>query len=169
MKVAQRRSQQGFGLIEVLITLVVIAFGVLAHVSFQRATFREASLSSGRSTATEIALDKIDDLRSYSVLSTTSGQFAFQDIANNTGGSLPTGTVTQDNTTFSRSWTVTDYWYTATNSAATTTAPTGNPLPHLKRVAVTLTWTDQAGQAQTLTLDSLIQGQDPSIAARVYQ
>lgn len=163
------RRQRGVGMIEVLITLVVIAFGVLAHVNFQRFSFREANLSSGRTAATEVALDKLEDLRAYSTLKTTTGQFAFQDIANNVGGALAAGSVTVDNTTYTRNWAVVNYWYTNPNSAATTTAPTGNPLPSFKRVIVTIAWTDLIGTAQTLNLETYIAGTDLARIPRMYQ
>src|SRR5438128_2061699 len=127
------RTQRGFSLFEVLITLLVISGGLLAYVAMQRGVYREANLSSGRVAATELALAKIEDLRSFTQLY-TGGAFAYQDIAANAGGSLAVAngtvafpSVTVDNIAFNRSWTVTNYWYWAVNDVVRTTAPVGAP------------------------------------------
>lgn len=158
----------GISLIEVMITLVVISSGLLAYVAMQRGIYREASLSAGRVAATELALAKLEDLRGFTALYTTAGQFAFQDIAANAGGSLAGGSVTVDNIAFNRSWSVADSWYTAVNSAATLTAPAGNPLPGFKLVTVTLTWTDQNGASQSLSLPSAIAAVNPPAIGTMF-
>mgnify|MGYP001557452415 CR=1 FL=1 len=172
-----RRFQSGFSLIEILITLVVVTLGVMAHVTFQHVTLHEAGLSTSRAKAAELALEKIEDLRAFGCLNTGGCSFAFQDIATNLGGTLNAGTLvlpanaafTVDNSTYTRTWTVTSYWYTATNSAPVTTAPTGAPLPSLIGVTVTISWTDTNGNPQALSLSTLIAGADPALAAREYQ
>lgn len=161
-------GQSGFGLIEVLITVLVISAGLLAYVSLQRSVFREANLASAQVAATELALSKLEDLRGFSALNTTTGQFAYQDIAANAGGGLASGTVVLENLTLSRSWTVTNYWYTDVNLAPVTAAPAGNPLPSFKLVTVTIAWTDHNGSAQTLSLPSIIAATDPRLAATVF-
>ncbi len=166
-----KTSQRGFGMIEVLITLVVIAIGVLAHVNLQRTAFRESRLSRNLVAAAELAEVKVEDLRGYTRLNTTAGQLAYQDIASNAGGSMASGSVTQHNTTYTLNWTVVNYWYAATNSAAVTTAPSGSPspLPSFKRVTVTVNWTDQTGAAKNFNLYTVIAAVDPAEAGQVYQ
>lgn len=164
-----RHTQRGIGLVEILVTLLIISFGLLAHVTFQRFTFHEATLAGARSTATDLALDKLEDLRAYTVVPTTTGAQAFADIGDDTGGTLPAGNVTLGNTVFTRHWSVVNYWYTATNAAPVTAAPAGNPLPDLKRVTLTIGWTDIDGKAQSLSMSSIIAGADPAAAGRVYQ
>ncbi|MGH8462448.1 MAG: hypothetical protein ACRESS_12640 [Stenotrophobium sp.] len=175
-----RHFHRGAGMIEILITLAVISFGVIAHVSFQHVTLHEAGLSSSRAKAAEVALEKLEDLRSFGCLKTGACAFAFQDIASGAGGSLnasnalvlPAATAfTVDNTSFTRNWTVTNYWYSATNSAPVTTAPGGSPtpVPSLKGVTINISWTDTNGTAQTLSLSGLIAGAEAADAAREYQ
>ena len=168
--------QRGFSLFEVLVTLLVITGGLLAYVAMQRGVFREANLSSGRVAATELALAKMEDLRSFTQLYTTAGQFAYQDIAANAGGSLALAngslafpSVTVDNIAFNRSWAVTNYWYTAVNSAPTTTAPAGNPQPSFRLVTVTITWTDQNNVGQTLALPGIIAGVEPQLQGTQFE
>jgi prepilin-type N-terminal cleavage/methylation domain-containing protein len=172
-------TQRGFGLIEILITLVVIAFGIMAHLTFQRVTFHEAGLAVGRAKAAEVAQEKLEDLTAFGCLKTGDCAFAFQDIATDAGGNpvsggsqleLPAATAfLVDNSSYTRHWTVTNYWYTAINSAPATTAPAGAPLPSLKAVTVSITWTDTNGDDQSLSLSTLIAGADPAAAARAFQ
>ena len=165
------KRSSGVSLVEVLVTIVVISAGLLAYVSMQRGIYREATLSTGRMAATELALSKLEDLRGFTVLYTTTGQKAFQDIAANAGGSIASGNVTVDNTTFNRTWAVADYWYAAGvyNAAATTTSPAGSPMPSFKLVTMTVTWTDQNGAAQTLTLPSIIAATDPHLVGTMFR
>ena len=174
----KRRGQSGFGLIEIMITLAVIAFGITAHITFQRFTFHEAGLAISRAKAAEAALAKLEDLETFSCVKTGDCAFAFQDIATDTGGRLVTGnqlalpastSFVIDNTSYTRHWTVTNYWYTTSNSAPTATAPSGATIPNLKGVTMSVTWTDSNGAAQTLGLGTLIAGADPADEARVYQ
>jgi type IV pilus assembly protein PilV len=162
------RARNGFTLIEVLITLLVITSGLLAYVAMQRGVFREANLSTGRVAATELAMAKLEDLRSFTALKTTTGLFAYQDIASNVGGSLPSGTVVVDNISFNRSWTASNYWYPGSNSAAVTTAPTGNPLPSYKLVTVTITWIDQNGESPSLALTGIVAAMDPARVSTIF-
>ena len=157
-------------MVEVLITLLVIAVGVLAHVSLQRTAFRESGLSRNLVAAAELGERKIEDLRNYTRLTTTSGQPAFQDIATNTGGGMPSGSVAVRNTTYTLNWSVTNYWYTGTSNAPVTTAPSGSPppLPSFKRVTVTVSWTDQEGVARNFNLYTIIAAVDPADAGHVY-
>ncbi len=160
--------QKGVGLVEVLVVMLVASIGLLAHVRFQKTAFREAGLSAAHIVATELAVEKIDDLRSFSVLQTTTGQRAFQDIATDAGGILPAGSVTAGNQVFNRSWVVTNWYYTTSGVAPSTSVPTGSPLPSLKQVVVTLSWTDISNEIQTYSLASLIAGIDPRVAGGIY-
>lgn len=162
-------KQQGFGLVEVLITLVVIAIGILAHISFQRLVFRDTNSAEARSNAVELAAEKLEDLRGFSQLETESGKFAYQDIANNAGGTLGQGTTVIGNTTYNRSWSVKNWYYTAPGTAPTQTVPTGSPLPGFKQITVTVQWVDVEGNAESLNLHSTIAGLDPARASRIYQ
>ena len=163
-----KQKQRGFSLVEVMVTMVVISIGVLGHVSFQRIVYRDTGLAGTRNVASELASEKLEDLRGYSILGSDIGSFAFEDIGSNAGGSLSNGTVTVGNTDLTRSWTVTNYYYTTDLAAPSTTVPTGSPLPDFKAVTVTIGWQDVTGAAQSLTVSTHIAGIDPSKAARIY-
>ncbi|MDN5873452.1 MAG: hypothetical protein L0H29_03605 [Sinobacteraceae bacterium] len=177
------RSQRGIGLLEVLVTLLIISFGVLAQVSFQRFAFHQATLSNARASAARLAANKLEDLRSFYTLQDTGSGSTYKAIADNSGGSIScAGTqaagcgpgVVVNNTTFSLQWTVKNYWYTAPNQAPITTAPAANPagqvpLPSLKAVSGTVGWTDIDNKPQSYTLHSAIVGQSPDASDRIYR
>ncbi len=58
----------GFGLIEVLITLIVLAVGLVALAKFQGTAIESGSLAKARTVATHLAQQKLDDLRNYACL-----------------------------------------------------------------------------------------------------
>ncbi|MGB1580805.1 MAG: type IV pilus modification PilV family protein [Nevskiales bacterium] len=161
-------GQDGFSLIEILITLVVISIGVLGHMSFQKVVYRDTGLAATRNVAAELGVTKLEDLRGFSVLETEIGRFAFEDIGSNSGGSLPNGNITVGNTEYTRSWTATDYYYVTDLAVPTTTVPAGSPLPDFKQVTVTIGWMDTTGVAQSWSVSTHIAAVDPSIAARIY-
>lgn len=168
MNTLKRRRQTGAGLMEVLVVLLVVSIGLLTHMRFQKTAYREVGLTMAQMLATELAVEKMDDLRSFSELATTPGKLAYQDIVDDAGGVLPAGSVTVDNQTFNRSWDVTNWYYTAPGAAPTTSVPAGNPLPGLKQVTVTLTWLDLSNEVQSYSLSSLIAGVHPRLAAGLY-
>ncbi|WP_281684702.1 hypothetical protein [Thalassobaculum salexigens] len=146
----------------------IVTGGLLAYVGLQRGVFREANLASGRVAATETAMTKLEDLRSFTALQTTANEFAYEDIADNAGGAIAAGTATIDNVALTTNWTVTNYWYTGVNSAPTDTAPASNPMPDFKQVLITVSWTDQNAEAQTLNLNSHIAGIDPQLTGTLF-
>ncbi len=60
--------QGGFSLIEVLITLVVLAVGLVALAKFQGTAIESGSLAKERTVAAHLAQQKLDDLRNYACL-----------------------------------------------------------------------------------------------------
>lgn len=156
----------GAGLLEVLILILVMSLGLLAMGQIHSVILRDGSSASNRAVATSLAQAKLDDLRSFKWLSSTTsggegcgaGIFCYSEIVTNAGGSeqangtliLPAGDRTLGNTAFSLSWTV------------VTTEDTQTALHKLVNVLVQ--WTDQNG-ADQLTLSSVIAADFPSTTA----
>lgn len=188
--------ERGFSLLEVLITLVVLAVGLVALAKFQGTSLESGSLAKGRTVAAHIAQEKLDDLRHYemriqvdamgvAIGCTVNIRVSYRCIATNAGGNknadftliLPSGNLAAiSGVTYNRTWTVTDLYFPVTgagvtpNSAATATAPTlVPPYPDLKRVTVTVTWTDQDGVAQSVVLTSLISSSNPLYSGKVLE
>jgi Tfp pilus assembly protein PilV len=129
---------KGQGLIEVLMTLLVIAGSVLALLSFQSYLAYSNGLANQQATATQLAVNQIETLRDYSTLA------AYGSIAS--GAS----TVTGQTATYTVTWTV-----TAFNN------------PTYKTIDVSVTWTDPHGAAQTSRLTSMVSSLDPSYSATI--
>ena len=161
-KLLPHRFQAGTGLIEVLVTILVLAVGMLGMSKLNTLLIRDGGTANNRAIAVSLAQEKLDDLRGFKWINPASsygegcgaGIFCFSEIATDTGGyeasgtgtlRFPTGAVTVGNTSFNRTWTVVD------NSS-------------FKLVRVTVTWTDPNGAA-TEFLESAILSDDAGITA----
>lgn len=138
------KNQRGQTLVEVLVTLLFIAAGVIALIRFQNYLAYDTSLSQQKADATILATKQLETLRDFQVLNTTSGYTSYQSIASGSSSS------TIGNTTYTVTWTVTPY----TN-------------PTYKNVSISVSWTDRYSTAQTLRLISNIAGIDPSNSASI--
>ena len=151
----QRTRQAGFTLIEALIALLVMSFGMLALAGMQMTMTRSSDVAKQRSEAVRLAQLKMEDLRSYDGLN--SGTFTYgTNVVSSTANETicPTCAAPLDastNTTFTRSWTVT--------RSDGVTAATANDAQ--KWINVLVTWTDRTNQAQQVTLQSVIARNDP--------
>lgn len=144
MKMRNMLKQTGQTLVEVLVTVLIIAFGVIALVRFQNYLSYENSLTQQRADATTIAQSRIETLRDYQVLNDTTGYTSYESIASGTAS------VTGTSTTYTVTWTVTT-----------------NTDPDYKDVSVVVSWTDRYGSSQSVTLTSRIAGLDPANSAAI--
>ena len=164
---------KGFTLIEVLVASVIIMVGVTGYVTLQSEYMRSDAKLNLRNAALQLGQEKLDDLRQFTHVQTTTGQIAFNDIATDTGGTIDAGdvdialTADASNTyTFSRHWTVTEQYYVDTNadSVKDTWVQVGDadypdPVPvnaAQKIVSVVVNWTDNEGQSRAISLDGNI-------------
>jgi Tfp pilus assembly protein PilV len=142
------RYSQGFALLDGLAAFAIVALGLLAMASMQLMLSRSADVAKQRSEATRLAQDKMEELRSYTGIST--GTINWNGLASNTTGeaisSYVIGTSSYDtNTTFTRLWQL------------------GGTVNDSHRPAsVTVNWTDRTGQAQSVVLNSVIARVDPA-------
>jgi type IV pilus modification protein PilV len=150
-----RSRQSGFTLVEALIALLVVSFGMLALAGMQITMTRSADLAKQRSEAVRLAQLKMEQLRSFDGIN--SGTYTYGANVVSSGASetiCPTCTAPLNattNATFSRSWTVT--------RADGVTAATSDDLQ--KWIRVDVSWTDRANQTQTVSLNSVIARNDP--------
>jgi Tfp pilus assembly protein PilV len=137
-----RRAVAGVGLIEVLITLVIIAGGVMALSRLQGTLLTSAASSRQQSDASFIAQRVIEDLRSR--------DWGHATLAAGTpAAALVAGTTA----TYSVQYTVTD------------TGAAGSM--QFKTVQVTVSWTDAQVQARTYTAATRLQRSGASFSARL--
>jgi len=142
---------RGFSLIEVMLAFIIVAVSAAGLVKLQSSYMKQEGSSSARESAMHLAENKLDDLRSFTTLATTAGQFAYQDIQTNVGQSLTNGLAagnhTIGNTTYALGWTVAN---------DPDPLPTNLKYPLRKDIEITVAWTDQNGSDKTLSLSSSI-------------
>lgn len=131
-------GQRGFTIIEALVALAVVAFGLMAVAGMQGMLARNVDVAKQRSEATRLAQERIEVLRAYTVIAASGGQASWDGLA---GGTDTTIT----NAAFTRAWTL----------AGTASDP-------MRRVSVSVTWADRSSEAQNVTLNSVISKTDPS-------
>lgn len=131
------RRQSGFTLIEALIALLVMAFGMMALAGMQTSFSRNADLAKQRTEAMRLAQQRIEGLR------TITNDAAWLALA---GGTNNVSTNA-------------DYTITATLGGANTDM--------WRAASVTVGWTDRAGEGQQVRIDSVISRSDPAAAGYV--
>jgi type IV pilus modification protein PilV len=131
-------GQRGFTLLEALIALVVMAFGMLALAGMQITLSRSGDVAKQRTEATRLAQRQIDQLRAYtSIAAAASHPIVWDGLA----GSTTTATTNAN--------------YTITTAFGSTASAPMRPF------SVTVTWNDRAGELQAVTLASVISKTDP--------
>lgn len=147
------RSSRGVSLIEALVALAVMAFGLLGVVGMQATLRFNADVSRQRAEAVRMAQEKMENLRAFGVLgSSAAGQHDFDKIM--TATDTPVTVAGTTNASFSRTTTVTD-------PSSTT--------PAFKTVQVKVEWLDRrtasGGTAEAVTLTSNIAKVSPALGA----
>lgn len=146
-----RRPQRGVTLIEALVALVVMSFGMVALVGLMGNLRRSGDLAKQRSEAMRLAQAELAELRGFSVLAKDAAAGAnVRDYDNNVETPPASRTITLDNanTTF-----------TLTRSVTPLVKDLAEP--KAKTVRVTVRWTDRTNAEQAVTLDSIISRTDP--------
>ena len=150
----KRFSLKGMALIEALVALLIMAFGMLALVGLQGNLRRSADIAKQRGEATRLAQIEMESLRAYSVLAhpdpanQAAGVLAFADIATldpNTDAGDPAS-----NAVFTLTRTVTPWAQAQSQQTA---------------VRVRVDWLDRGAGAQFVLLDSIISRADPGLSA----
>lgn len=144
-RVPARRRLHGTSLVEAVVALAVMAFGMLAVVGVQSTLRLNADVAKQRSEAVRIAQEAMETARGFSAIEAPgAGQTAYGDIAT-MGGSAVVGYTT--NTT-----------YTLTQTVVSRTDP------QRKEVRVRVDWVDRNGEAQGIELNSIVGANDPRVA-----
>ena len=144
--VRTRGSSIGVSLIEALIAMAIMAFGMLAVVGIQVTLRANADIAKQRSEATRLAEEEIEGLRSFcGMTATATCANAWDDMANNVR-QLTAGVGNDFNV---------DYTVTRTLTAVSA-AETA--------VVVAVTWQDRNAVNQQITLNSVLTGAEPSLS-----
>jgi Tfp pilus assembly protein PilV len=142
-------ARRGVALIEALVALAVIGFGMLAVVGSIGTLRLNGDVARQRSEALRIAQDRIEEWRGFSVLDTTADRTAYEDI-----GDVGAFDVVAANTTFSVSIEVNEDSDVA-----------GTRRPARKHVLVLVRWKDRVDQDQEVRLTTTVAGIDPALRA----
>lgn len=153
MKAHYKKPAHGFALIEALVAMMVVSFGMLAIAGFQTTLSLNADVSKQRTEATRLAQQKMEELRTFENLAIYGTQMvsssAVTPVTQETITSIA-GTAT--NATFTRSWAI-------TSASAPDTG---------RSVVVTVAWTDRAGNAQQVQLTSHVSATDPLLTGSLW-
>jgi Tfp pilus assembly protein PilV len=142
--ISTNRLARGVSLVEALVALAIMAFGMMAYVGVQNTLRLNGDVARQRSEATRIAQEALDSLRLFTVVESTPGQQAWADIASSPAPQTIAGLSTNTNFVLARS--------VDTSSAA------------LKTLSVSVTWEDRAGQTQQVVLSSVIAAVAPGLS-----
>jgi len=173
-----RITYKGFSLIEVMIALVIMAVGLLALSKFHSELFRSTSDAQSRTTALVIAEAKLEDLRSFSKISqpvdgasppnnipwsTGADPMSYVYISDDSGGVIAAGVPSIEGNTYTGytlTWNVTDYWHDFdATPPVDNTAGTG--VSDFKQIETIVTWTDEKGVGQQISLMQNISSTSP--------
>ena len=143
--IASRRGQLGFTIIEALVALVVMGFGILALAGMQATMSRNADDARQRTEAARLAQEKVEELRSFTgIAATLVGQGTVNATAINWNALANGSDTVTTNAAYTRTWTF----------AGVTTDPS-------RPLTVTVAWTDRVSQAQIVSLSTVISKSDP--------
>jgi type IV pilus modification protein PilV len=178
----QRDRQHGFSLIEVLIAAAVLSIGLLALVSLQASLIRSSSDARNFTTATALAKDQLETLRTFNTMKTGASYQSLSD-----GSDTPQSA---GGARFARSWIVSRYVYNQDPDGNSSTADgqfvayandTGDPPnpyngntatgyvdnTEFKRIVVHVNWQDVEGNSRSVTLEDAIAAVAPSDSALI--
>lgn len=169
------KNQRGFTLLEVLFSMVVLSIALLATARMHALVTQDGGFAKVRAVAANLAQEKLDDLRSFTLIADSDPAaspdecaapvFCFSEIGDNAGGQedgsgtlITSGDVTIHNTTYNRTWIVTNYYRCGTSAPSTTNcaSPNVKPYPDFKVVEITVTWTDERGTLRLVVMRATI-------------
>ncbi|VXA77647.1 MULTISPECIES: type IV pilus modification PilV family protein [Aeromonas] len=139
--------QKGFGLLEILITLVVLGVGIVGLVSMSKSALKVSQDGRRYETAMRLAESKLDEFRNFNgVMTATAPLTAYNQITS------ASAAVTLSGEPYSLAWTVTSQYLNGSTWQGA--APAGYRLsyPGRKAVTVNVGWSDSEGQSHTLQL-----------------
>ena len=142
--------QQGVSLIEAVVAMAIMGFGMLGVLGMQSALRSNADISKQRSEAVRIAQAAIETRRSFSVLAATAGARDYDTIA-----TVLFADIAGDNASFRFTPTVTTF--PAVGDELTVA-------PH-KRLVVDVTWLDRNNVEQSVHMGTIISATAPEVSA----
>lgn len=141
-----KRGQAGFTILEALVSLVIMGFGIFSLAGMQIAISSNADIAKQRTEAVRLAEQKIESFRSYTGIATTVvGQGTISASALNWNALVGGSDSITTNATYTRTWTL----------GGTITDP-------MRALTVTVAWTDRTNTAQAVLLSTMLSKTDPA-------
>lgn len=141
--------QKGFGLLEILVTLVVLGVAVVGLVVLSKSALTASQDGRRYEIAMRLAESKIDEFRNFNSLVTATAPLTAYDA-------IASGNVTksQSGDSYTLVWTVTNQYWNGATSAWQNTAPAGYLLnyPGRKQIYTRVNWTNSGGVTASVTL-----------------
>jgi len=169
-----KNYSKGFSLIEVMISVLVLAIGILAVSKLQTSLLRTGADANHRSVAASLANKKIDDLKRFAYTNdlgawsesfTDPSDLSFFHIASHEGGLMPKGDISIGNHVYTLDWTVSHYQFSGEGNDATITT---NANAGMKYVHVTVAWDSPGSTTNNIvSFDTFIHGYHPLLTAVV--
>ena len=138
------RRQLGTTLLEALIAMLVLSFSVLAMSRLQIHLRLSSDISRQRSEAVRLAQEDLEQLRAFSVIGAEGSARSYSEIIN-TRRLIGSTTGYASNTQYELVRKIDDAG-----------------VPQARAVSISVSWTDRAGGAQKVNLDSMISRSDPT-------
>jgi hypothetical protein len=149
-----RRSQiQGISLIEALVALAVMSFGMLGVVGMQATMRQNADISKQRSEAVRLAQQSVEQGRAFSVLD----EPLVPDPLVRSYSEIASSSASYDDNY------ATNTSFTVEREVVDPTAADANA-PRLKALQVSVLWNDRAGVTQNVRLNTVITASAPDLA-----
>lgn len=177
MNINEDRTQKGFTLIEVMLSVLILSIGILAVSKLQGSLIRNGADANQRSIAANLVQKKTDDLRRFIHITTTGAtpdnwsasitspnSLAYTHIGDNEGGLVAPTTITIGNIEYGLTWSVKNYYYSGTDSKATTT-PSGAPYPSYKMAHIVAKWDSVGSVNNVVSFDTVIEAYSPAFTA----
>jgi Tfp pilus assembly protein PilV len=139
-----QRTNVGTSLVEALVALAVMAFGMLAVLGIQSTLRQNADVAKQRSEAVRIAQEAMESARAFTIIDTTAGQTAYADLGAFANVVVPGYT--------------TNTQYMLSREVIERTGP------DRKELRVRVDWIDRNGDSQGVSLDSVIGANDPRVS-----
>ena len=162
MNIHMHSRESGFSLIEVLVSVVVMSFGLLSLAALQSTLFKSGAESRAQAVALAMATEKIEYFEGYLDRDEFQGFTDGSDAA-----------VTVDGTSYTRSWTIQRYAYPEAGGSFSAVADTGETAANyvdnneFKRIQVKVAWNDATGTAQEVALEAAIAALSPHDTAKI--
>jgi Tfp pilus assembly protein PilV len=145
-----RVPQRGISLVEALVALAVMAFGMLAIVGIQSTMRHNADVAKQRSEAVRLAQQEIERLRAFSLLEPAPS-----------GAGEPPGPQRSTYADILQADDAEVTGYTTNTTYTLSRAVLDAPERNHKTLRVTVAWTDRSNALQQVVLDSVIARSDP--------